>query len=106
VPSARLAVYNDRRANPRGRVPSNVWRISRVCGTYNERLPGFPTHLPLELLRRVVRTASDPGDLVVDPFSGSATTGVACVESGRRYLGIELREPFAEASRRRLCEVG
>jgi site-specific DNA-methyltransferase (adenine-specific) len=106
VPSARQAVYNDRRANPRGRVPSNVWRISRVCGTFRERLPEFPTQLPMELLRRVVRTASDPGDLVLDPFSGSATTGVACLESGRRFLGIELRESFAVASRRRLRDAG
>jgi DNA modification methylase len=52
-----------------------------------------------------VRTASDPGDPVVDPFSGSATTGVACVELGRRYLGIELNEEFSEKSRRRLAIV-
>jgi DNA modification methylase len=56
-----------------------VWRISRVCGTFRERLPEFPTQLPLALLRRIVRTASDPGDLVVDPFSGWATTGVGGV---------------------------
>jgi site-specific DNA-methyltransferase (adenine-specific) len=108
VPSARQAKYNDRRANPLGRVPSNVWTISRVCGTFRERLDEFPTQLPLELLRRVVRTASDPGDLVLDPFSGSATTGIACVELNRRYLGIECNESFAEASRRRLhaaCQV-
>jgi site-specific DNA-methyltransferase (adenine-specific) len=102
VPSARLTTYNDKRANPAGRVPSNVWKYSRVCGTFKARLKEFPTQLPVELLRRVVRTASDPGDLVVDPFSGSATTGMACVEQGRRYLGIELSEGFAEASRQRL----
>jgi hypothetical protein len=68
----------------------------------DERVPGFPTQLPLELLRPIVRTASDPGDLVVDQFSGSGTTGVACLELGRRYLGIELSGEYAEASRRRL----
>jgi site-specific DNA-methyltransferase (adenine-specific) len=89
-------------------VPSNVWTISRVGGTFKERLDGFPTQLPLALLRRVVRTASDPGDLMVDLFSGSATTGMVCVELDRRYLGIELSEGFVEASRRRLrsiCQV-
>lgn len=101
VPSARQRA-GDRRADPLGRVPSNVWTISRVCGTFRERHDGFPTQLPVELLRRVVRTASDPGDLVVEPFSGSATGGVACVEAGRRYLGIERSGDFAEASRRRL----
>jgi site-specific DNA-methyltransferase (adenine-specific) len=82
--------------------PSNVWTISRVCGTFDERLPEFPTQLPLELLRRIVKTASDPGDLVVDPFSGSATTGVACLELGRRYVGIEINPEYAQRSRERL----
>jgi site-specific DNA-methyltransferase (adenine-specific) len=105
MPSARQTKYGDLRANPRGRVPSNVWTINRVCGTYNERLPGFPTQLPLKLLRQVVRTASDPGDLVVDPYSGSATTGVACLELGRRYVGIELNPDFAQWSRERLHKI-
>jgi site-specific DNA-methyltransferase (adenine-specific) len=95
----------DKRADHRGRIPSNVWTISRVCGTFNERLPDFPTQLPVELLRRVITTGSDPGDLVVDPFSGSATTGVAAVELGRRYLGIELNPVYAELSRERLRGV-
>jgi site-specific DNA-methyltransferase (adenine-specific) len=105
VPSARQSKYGDKRANPLGRVPSNVWTISRVCGTFGERLPDFPTQLPLDLLRCGVTTASDPGDLVLDPFSGSATTGVAALESGRRYLGIESRGAFAAASRSRLSEA-
>jgi DNA modification methylase len=54
------------------------------------------------LLRRVVACASGPGDLVVDPFSGSATTGAACVELGRRYLGIEASGRFAAMARERL----
>jgi site-specific DNA-methyltransferase (adenine-specific) len=105
VPSARQTTYNDRRANPRGRVPSNVWRISRVCGTFNERMPEFPTQLPLELLRRVVKTASNPSDLVLDPFAGSATTGIVCAELGRRYVGIEVDPGFAKRSRERLLAV-
>jgi site-specific DNA-methyltransferase (adenine-specific) len=79
-----------------------VWTISRVCGTFNERLQGFPTQLPVELLRRVVTTASDPGDLVLDPFSGSATTGIACLELGRRYVGIEINPEYAQWSQERL----
>jgi site-specific DNA-methyltransferase (adenine-specific) len=105
VPSARQSIYNDGRANPDGRVPSNVWRIPRVCGTFNERLDGFPTQLPLELLRLIVKTASNHGDLVLDPFSGSATTGVACLELGRQYIGIELNANFAQRSRERLLKA-
>jgi site-specific DNA-methyltransferase (adenine-specific) len=105
VPSARLAVYRDRRANPKGKIPENVWTFPRVCGTFRERMPGFPTQLPVELPRRCIRAASRPGDLVVDPFSGSATTGVAALEEGRRYVGIELSGTYAARSRERLRAV-
>ena len=60
VPSARETIYGDKRADARGRVPSNVWTISRVCGTFNERIAEFPTQLPLELLRRVVAPPATP----------------------------------------------
>jgi site-specific DNA-methyltransferase (adenine-specific) len=103
VPSARQLVYNDRRANPDGRVPGNVWQISRVCGTFKERVPGFPTRLPLGLVWRIVRTASDPGDLVVDPFSGSGTTGVICAEEQRAFVGVELNADYAARSRERIA---
>jgi site-specific DNA-methyltransferase (adenine-specific) len=48
--------------------------------------------------------ASQPNDLVLDPFSGSATTGIVAIESGRRFLGIEKQPHFAELSSRRLKE--
>jgi site-specific DNA-methyltransferase (adenine-specific) len=104
--SDRLAVYGDKRADPDGKLWDDVWginpKIDRLTGTCAERLPDFPTQLPLALLRPIVGCASDPGDLVLDPFSGSGTTGVAALELGRRYLGIELSEANAEVSRQRL----
>ncbi len=105
VPSARQLDYNDRRANPAGKVPGDVWEIPRVCGTHKERLAVFPTQLPVALLRRVIAAWTDPGDLVLDPFSGSATTGEAALLCGRRYVGVERSERFCELSRRRLSEL-
>lgn len=106
VPSARQTIYNDARANPAGKVMDDVWTdIPRLAGTHKERLPLFPTQLPLALLRRVILCTSNVGDLVVDPFAGSSTTGVTAIESGRRYLGIEKRQNFADASRERLRNV-
>jgi site-specific DNA-methyltransferase (adenine-specific) len=99
---AGQANSQDGRANPRGKILDDLWSIAHVSGRHDERIKGFPTQLPLKLLRRVVGCASNPGDLVVDPFSGSATTGAACIELGRRYLGIEKSEDYAERSRRRL----
>jgi site-specific DNA-methyltransferase (adenine-specific) len=101
--SARLAKYRDRRANPAGKLLDDVWTIPRLAGTHRERIPGFPTQLPVELLRRVVACASEAGDLVVDPFSGSATTGAACRELGRRFIGIEKSGRFAGMARERLA---
>ncbi len=106
-PSDRQTLYNDPRANPEGKLWDDVWGINppipRVVGTAKERLPEFPTQLPLALLRPIVACASDPDDMVVDPFSGSGTTGAACIESGRQFTGIELSERFAELSRLRLA---
>ena len=105
VPSDRQLKYNDKRANPRGKVPGDVWEISRVCGTFGERIKEFPTQLPLTLLRRIIAVASDPGDLVLDPFSGSATAGVAAVEAGRRYVGIEQHGHYVERSIARMRDI-
>jgi site-specific DNA-methyltransferase (adenine-specific) len=100
--SARQTKYNDKRANPRGKILDDVWAISRVCGTFRERIKGVPTQLPLELVRRIIEGTTRPGGLVVDPFTGSGTTAVACVQTGRRYIGWELRESFAEIARARV----
>jgi DNA modification methylase len=101
-PSDRQSKYNDKRANPDGKLWDDVWTIPRLAGTHAERLDGFPTQLPLALLRPIVACASDPGDLVLDPFSGSATTGAVCLELGRRYIGIERSAEFCRLSRERL----
>lgn len=102
VPSARLAKYGDKRANPAGKVMDDVWTIPRVCGTFKERIKGVPTQLPLELLRRIVGCSSNPGDLVVDCFCGSGTTAVVCQELGRRFIGSELSAAYVEIARARL----
>lgn len=105
-PSDRQAKYSDKRADPGGKVWDDVWglnpEIPRLTGTAKERLPDFPTQLPLKLLLPLVGCASEPGDLVLDPFSGSGTTGAACIQIGRRYLGFEQSPVFADLSRKRL----
>src|SRR5262249_42085709 len=100
----RQTTYLDKRANPAGKNWDDVWGVTRkdgsgaiprVCGTHKERIPGFPTQLPLALLRPIIGCASNPGDLVIDPFCGSATTAVAAVELGRSFIGIESsRDPW------------
>lgn len=101
-PSDRQLKYGDKRAAEDGKLWDDVWQIPRVTGTSNERIPDFPTQIPLAITRAIVGCASDPADLVIDPFNGSGSTGVAAVELGRKYLGMEKSSEFCRLSRLRL----
>lgn len=109
--SDREMKYNDNRADPGGKIWDDVWGIPladgsgpipRVMGNHPERMPDFPTQLPLKLVTPIILGCTQPGDLVVDPFNGSGTTAVAAVTSGRRYTGFELNETFADLARLRV----
>lgn len=101
-PSARQTTYGDKRAVAGGKLWDDVWQIPRLVENAKERLPGFPTQLPLALIQPIVAGCSEPGDKVLDPFSGSGTTAAACVLTGRRFRGIEASEEYAGLSRLRL----
>jgi site-specific DNA-methyltransferase (adenine-specific) len=101
-PSDRQTKYGDSRAAAGGKIWDDVWQIPRLTGTCAERIPDFPTQLPLALVEPIVLCASMPGDLVVDPFNGSGTTGVASIRNGRKYVGVEKSEKFADLSEMRL----
>ena len=101
-PSDRQLKYGDKRADPSGKIWDDVWQISRVTGTSAERIPDFPTQVPLAITRAIVGCASEPGDLVIDPFNGSGSTGVAAIELGRKYLGMEKSSEFCRLARLRL----
>lgn len=119
VPSARMTTYADRRANPVGKLPDDTWVlrpqesdahfgpdqdtwfVSRVCGTFKERV-AHPCQMPEAVLARIIRVATNPGDVVVDPFAGSGTTLAVAKKLGRKYLGTELSEQYADGVRKRL----
>jgi DNA modification methylase len=98
VASDRQAKYGDKRADPAGKVPGNVWPFPRVCDNHPERVPGFPTQLPLALVERIVLAASEPGDLILDPFVGSGTTPVTAVTHGRRFVGFDNNAKYVAAA--------
>ena len=60
-----------------------------------------PTQKPLELLRRIILASTNKGDVVVDPFTGSSTTGLAAVLNGRKFVGIDTDRNFLELSKKR-----
>lgn len=92
----------DKRADPRGRVPGQVWKMRRLQGTALERVSWHPTQLPPELLRRVTRGWTSSGDLVVDAFAGSANLGVICQEQHRQFVGCDRSPTYCELMRERL----
>ncbi len=123
VPSARQLVYADARANPRGRLPDDTWILRpqdlsdcftadedtwyfpRVAGTFKERAGFHGCQMPEQLLARIIRTCSNEGDLVVDPFAGSATTLVVAKKLGRRYLGFDVSEDYVARGLERLKQA-
>ena len=72
----------------RGKTPTDVWWNTIVSPTGSEKT-GYPTQKPLRILERIVRVHSEPGDLVLDFFAGSGTTGEAAARLGRRYLLVD-----------------
>jgi site-specific DNA-methyltransferase (adenine-specific) len=72
----------------RGKLPTDTWWHTIVPTTGAERT-GYPTQKPLGVLRRIIRASSNPGDVVLDFFAGSGTTGVAALELGRRFILVD-----------------
>lgn len=80
------------------RYPTQVWKFQRDCLTSNLH----PTQKPLALIEELVKTYTNPGDIVLDSCAGSNTTGVACKNLNRRYIGIELNKDYFEIGKQRL----
>jgi site-specific DNA-methyltransferase (adenine-specific) len=86
----------------RGKLPTDVWWMTIVPPGSAERT-GYPTQKPVRLLERIVAASSRPGDLVLDPFAGSGTTGVAAQRLGRRWLLVDRNPAAVEIARARLA---
>jgi len=182
IPSARQLVYNDKRANPKGRLPDDTWIIPpvgmkgemqakssgpvqqllfatkaeqeteqeatvspeasasigkpsppsdqqqswvlrpqdvescftasedtwyfpRVAGTFKERAGFHGCQMPEQLLGRIIRSCSAPDEVVLDPFSGSATTLAVAKKLGRKYLGFDISEEYIQYGKERLASI-
>jgi DNA modification methylase len=64
-----------------------------------------PTQKPVGVMRWIIENYTNPGDTILDPFCGSGTTGVACIETGRNFIGIELNPDYCEIARRRIDDA-
>ena len=105
VPSARQTTYNDKRANPKGKLPDDVWKFSRVCGTFKERIGKHPCQMPESVLERIIKVSSNEGNLILDPFAGTGTTAVVASKFRRNYITIEISEEYYKIAKDRLKNI-
>lgn len=110
--AVRADHYSDTPRIPEGtyhdRHPTSVIQFSNHNGALwgrTEDVVRHPTAKPIDLMRWLVATYSNPDDLVLDPFAGSGTTGVACVQLGRRFVGMELDPTYHALAAQRIAEA-
>jgi DNA modification methylase len=87
------------------RVIRHVWHgmIQQDMKYKEERY--HPTQKPIPVMVRAIEMMTEKGDIVLDPFFGSGTTGVACAQTGRRFVGIELDPNYYEIGKKRIQEA-
>lgn len=98
-------VFNDddmRAAVPDGKQMRDWW-VMPIAPASERRAPKHPTQKPEALLDRIILASSRPGDLVLDPFLGSGTTGAMAAVLGRRFLGVELDPKYARSASKRIA---
>lgn len=90
--------------NPLGKNPSDVWTIPNVKAKHIEKLK-HPCQFPVGLADRLIRALSPKRGLVFDPYMGTASTGVAAILNGRRFLGAEIKKDYMDIAFRRLAQA-
>ncbi|MFH0876368.1 MAG: site-specific DNA-methyltransferase [archaeon] len=93
-------VSKDKINNP-GKQMRSVWSIP-ITPLSEKKTGRHPTQKPLELLKRIISSSTNIGDLVLDIFNGSGTTGVAAINLGRKYIGIEKEKSFLDITINRI----
>lgn len=102
--SRHIFNYSEMKAENGGKQMKSVWRIPPPRDS-EKTFGKHPTQKPVALVQMCIESSTNPGDLILDPFAGSSTTGVAALVSNRRFCGIENDEDFVELSIQRLNAV-
>ena len=96
--------YDKMREINGGKQMKSVWRLT-APGKGEKTHGRHPTQKPVALLERLLMASCPPGGVVLDPFNGSGTTGVAAVQLGHSYIGVDLETEYLELTQARLLEV-
>lgn len=102
-----LVIFGTGRSKTRAGVGTNVWRepgfTSGARATDGDKV--HPTQKPVNLIKKMIMDSTEPGSLVLDPFLGSGSTAVACIETGREFIGYELSPAYFETAQKRIAEA-
>lgn len=93
--------YQEMKAENGGKQMKSVWQFP-AAGRGEKKLGKHPTQKPVALIERCLRASTNAEDLVLDPFAGSASTGIAALSLGRRFVGCDIDPDYADLARRRL----
>lgn len=88
----------------RGKLPTDTWWHT-IVATNSKEKTGYPTQKPVGILNRIIRASSNPGDLVLDFFAGSGTTGECCLASGRKFILVDSNPEAIQVMRQRFAGV-
>jgi adenine-specific DNA-methyltransferase len=90
--------------NPKGKNPSDIWEIPNVKSRHIEKTD-HPCQFPVALAQRLIKALTPEEGLILDPFSGVSSTGVAALQENRRYIGAELEEGYIKIAEERLKDA-
>lgn len=93
--------YEEMKRENNGKQMQSLWHI-KPPAPREKRYTKHPTQKPEALLERIITASSTTGDLILDPFCGSGTTGVACARLGRRFVGFDLDENYLTIASKRI----
>ena len=111
APCYEMVIYANRNGNKlhfknRRQNVLRYWRVDGgATGISTNNVLCHPAQKPVELLKGLILDCTSPGDTILDPFMGSGTTGVACVQTGRNFIGIEIEPKYYEIAEKRIAEA-
>lgn len=102
-----LIVFGTYKGKTKGGVGSSVWRMkafsSGAAATNGKKV--HPTQKPVEVITKMIEDSTEPGAVVLDTFMGSGTTAVACLKTGRNFIGFELDEGYHAIAQQRIADT-
>lgn len=100
-----LIIFGTYKGKTKAGVGTNIWRMaafnSGAKATNGEKV--HPTQKPVEILMKMIEDSSEPGGVVLDTFMGSGSTAVACIRTGRNFIGFELDERYHAIAMQRIA---